>query len=260
MPRKISVANQKGGVGKTTTAVNLSTALALSGKRTLLVDLDPQCNATSGLGASMPKSVTVRHYLLDPDGIKAWIGTTKNASLDILPGSPRLIEIEQALEHAQDKGRRLQRGLGILQSDYEYIIIDCPPSLGTLTMNALFASDSVIIPIQCEYFAMEGLTRITQAIKHVSRQRNGSLAIEGIVMTMYDSHLQLSFEVANEVKSFFGDLVYNSIIPRDVSLSEAPSHGVSVVDYDIRSRGAHAYIELAKEVRDHGKAVGSRAG
>jgi len=248
MTRIISVANQKGGVGKTTTAVNLSTALAMAGKRTLLVDLDPQCNATSGLGMGAQSPVKARHYLLDPNGIQNWIQDTRIDGLQVIPGTPRLIEIEQALEHTQDKGRRLRKGLDSLQADYDYIIIDCPPSLGTLTMNALFAAGSVIIPIQCEYFAMEGLSRITQAIKHIARQKGGPLEIEGIVMTMYDSHLQLSQEVTEEVKSFFGDLVYNIIIPRDVALSEAPSYGLSVLEYAIRSRGAYAYIELAKEV------------
>ena len=244
-------------MGKTTTAVNLSTALAVGGKPTLLIDLDPQCNATSGLGVVVRGHPSLRHYLLDPDIAGKWVVESKTDGLYVLPGSPRLIEIEQALEHAQDKGRRLSKALKALDVELDFIIIDCPPSLGTLTMNALFASDSVIIPIQCEYFAMEGLSRITQAIKHVARQKGGKLEIEGIVMTMYDSELQLANEVSEEVKSFFGDLVYEAIVPRDVALSEAPSHGLSVLDYGVRTRGAHAYVELAREVLGYGKKVRS---
>ena len=261
MTRLIAIANQKGGVGKTTTAINLSVAVALAGRRALLVDLDPQCNATSGLGLALPQVARGYHYLLEPQTTPSAITPSGRQGLDVLPGTPRLVDVEASLEHLGDKWRRLTRVIDMVADNYEFVFVDCPPSLGTLTANALHACGSVIIPIQCEYYAMEGLSKITQTIKRVARQKAGHLEVEGILLTMFDPHLQLANEVSEEVREFFGSKVYNAIVPRDVALSEAPSHGLSILEYAMRSRGAHAYVALAREVlADGSKETGSRTG
>ena len=252
MTRIIAIANQKGGVGKTTTAINLSMGIALAGRRVLLVDLDPQCNATSGLGITPPQVARGYHYLLEPEAVTSTLVPSKREGLDVLPGTPHLVDVEASLEHLGDKHKRMSRVLARIADNYDFIMVDCPPSLGILTVNALYACGSVIVPIQCEYYAMEGLSKITQAIKRVARQKPGPLEVEGIVLTMYDPHLQLAREVTEEVKEFFGNRVYQTIIPRDVALSEAPSHGLGIMEYALRSRGARAYVELTKEVLSDG--------
>lgn len=247
MGRILCVANQKGGVGKTTTAVNLATALAKSGCQTLLVDLDPQCNATSGLGLSP----TERHPLVVPQSLGNAIQRTKTERLDLLPGSRSFRDVDQLARTESSEAATLARHLIGGTSAYDHVLIDCPPSLGPLTQTALAASTEVLMPIQCEYFAMEGLTQMIQVIRSVMQQSRGRLQFGGIVLTMYEPHLELTHEVDEEVRDFFGDIVFDTVIPRDVYVAEAPSHGQAVLDYAPRSRGARAYIELCMEVRNH---------
>jgi chromosome partitioning protein len=241
--RILCVANQKGGVGKTTTAINLAAGLAMAGQRTLLVDLDPQCNATTGLG----QAPTDSHPLVSrrPLGESLCQG---GSNLEILPGcrSFRDVEVLAAGEasHTATLGQHLASGL----SAYDFVLIDCPPSLGQLTQTALAGSTEVLMPIQCEYFAMEGLAQMIEVIRRVMERRPNRLQFGGILLTMYDESLELTGEVDAQVREFFGDIVYTSVIPRDVAVSEAPSHGRSVIDYAPRARGARAYVELCMEV------------
>jgi chromosome partitioning protein len=244
--RVFCIANQKGGVGKTTTAVNLAAGLARSGGRTLLVDLDPQCNATTGLG----QKPTTEHPLVRQVPIRQGILTTSVANLDLLPGSRSYRDVEELTRDDQQQSDLLRERLLVGFNAYDFVLIDCPPSIGPLTRTALSSSTEVFMPIQCEYFAMEGLTQMIEVIRDVMQQQSRQLQFGGIVLTMYDHTLELTHEVDEEVRDFFGEIVFQTVIPRDVAISEAPSHGKSVLDYAPRSRGARAYIELCMEVLD----------
>jgi len=242
--RIICVVNQKGGVGKTTTAVNLAAAMAKAGHRTLLIDMDPQCNATGAAGCK----VAARHPLIDEREIAEAVVTTKVPLLDVLPGSRSFQDVDKLAQSDGPERELVRKRIDSLHQTYEFILIDCPPTLGTLTEAALTASTEVLIPIQCEYFAMEGLSQLIEVIRRVMKRSDGRLTFGGIVLTMYDPYLELTGEVDAEVREFFGEIVFDTVVPRDVSLSEAPSHGLSVFDYAPRSRGAFAYTQLCMEV------------
>lgn len=243
MVRVLCVANQKGGVGKTTTALNLAVCLAKAGRRTLLVDLDPQCNATSGLGATP----TDRHPLVVRLPLRESLVETGTPGLDLLPGSRSFRDVE-ALASGAANTSSLRSHLAVGMGAYDFVLIDCPPSLGPLTRTALATSTEVLMPIQCEYFAMEGLTQMIDVIRQVMSHERNRLQFGGIVLTMFDHTLELTHEVEREVRDFFGEIVYQTVVPRDVAVCEAPSHGISVIDYAPRARGARAYVELAMEV------------
>jgi len=244
MARIICIANQKGGVGKTTTAVNLAVGLAKAGERTLLVDLDPQCNATSGIG----EQVAASHPLLLDKPLRESLTNTRWENLSLLPGSRSFVDVDRLERGQLADSAILRQHLDAGMATFDYVLIDCPPSLGQLTRAALSASTEVLMPIQCEFYAMEGLTQMIHVIRDVMQQGDGRLTFGGILLTMYDPSLELTHEVDTEVREFFGDIVFDTVIPRDVSVSEAPSHGVSVMDYAPRSRGCRAYIELCMEV------------
>ncbi|MDR2344639.1 MAG: ParA family protein [Planctomycetaceae bacterium] len=248
MVRVFCIANQKGGVGKTTTAISLADAIAKSGARTLLIDLDPQCNATSGLGFQPTNS----HPLVSESAFSGSLIDTGTPALKLLPGSRKFADIEILTQNDSQKSKRIQQQLFDEMSVYEYVLIDSPPSLGHLTQIALAASNEVFMPIQCEFFAMEGLVRMIEIIKKIMELKSGSLKFGGIVLTMYDITLELTHEVDREVRNFFGEIVFKTVIPRDVAISEAPSHGLSVIDYAPKSRGTRAYIELCMEVLERG--------
>lgn len=249
MAQIISVANQKGGVGKTTTTVNLGACLASLGKKVLLVDMDAQGNATSGVGIRKP-DVTRDIYdvLVNELPIDEVTLTTEHENLSIVPATLQLAGAEIELTSMMARESRLKGSLAEVSSQYDYILIDCPPSLGHLTINSFTASDSILIPVQCEYYALEGLSQLLNTVRLVQKHFNPELEIEGVLLTMYDARTNLGNEVVEEVRKYFREKVYETIIPRNIRLSEAPSHGKPIIDYDPRSRGAEVYQALAKEV------------
>jgi chromosome partitioning protein len=249
MGKIIAVANQKGGVGKTTTSVNLSACLALEGKKVLLVDVDAQGNTTSGIGVDKGSvRYCIYDVLINDIHPHDAILPTQIDNLFILPATIQLAGAEIELVSVYSREKRLKSALELVKDTYDYIIIDCPPSLGVLTINALTAADSVLIPIQCEYYALEGLSQLLNTIRLVQKQLNRHLYIEGVLLTMLDARTNLGLQVIDEVKKYFQEKVYRTIIPRNVRLSEAPSHGQAIVTYDRRSKGAEVYSDLAKEV------------
>jgi len=250
MAKIVSLVNQKGGVGKTTTAINLSASLAAAEKRTLLIDCDSQGNATSGMGigGEAIREKNLYHCLIENRPLKEVIVGTQIPHLDLLPANQDLVGIEVEFVSIEDREKRLRNLLRALDASYEYVIIDCPPSLGFLTVNALVASDCLIVPLQCEYFAMEGLGHLLNTMGLIKARLNPTLTLGGILLTMYDTRNLLSRRVSEDVRSNFGELVFQTVIPRNVRLSESPSHGLPIILYDIRSRGAISYMELAKEI------------
>lgn len=253
MGRTIAVVNQKGGVGKTTTAVNVAAGLALAEKRTLLVDFDPQGNATTGLGVDKKDlSRTIYHVLLEGISLKEAVLATSLGYLAIVPADIDLVGAEIELVAADDRERHLVRALSSVKDEYDYVIVDCPPSLGLLTLNALAAADSALVPLQCEYYALEGLAHILRTISLVRERLNPNLRVEGIVLTMFDGRTSLAAQVRSEVNQHLGSQVMTTIIPRNIRLTEAPSYGKPIMLYDLRSSGATAYLELTKEVLAHG--------
>jgi chromosome partitioning protein len=248
--RIVAVANQKGGVGKTTTAINLATSIALSGQRVLLVDMDPQSNLTSGVGCKGQRAAAGTSYeaLLTDGPPESFVLQTAVDRLAIVPADANLTGAEIELVSFANRERRLQRVLDALRERFDYIFIDCPPSLGLLTLNALVAADAVLIPLHCEYFALEGLADLVGTMRRVRGALNPALDIEGVLLTMYDDRTNLGQLVARDVRDFFKDKVFNTIIPRNVRLGEAPSHGIPCVIYDAKSRGAAAYAALAQEM------------
>ncbi|HHZ20948.1 MAG TPA: ParA family protein [Firmicutes bacterium] len=249
MGKIMAVANQKGGVGKTTTAINLSASLAHLGKQVLLIDCDPQGNATSGIGIKKSEiKQCIYDVLISEVNIENIIVSTEIPKLSVAPATIRLAGAEAELVGMMARDQRLRRALERVKNKFDYILIDCPPSLGNLTLNALAAADSIIVPIQCEYYALEGLSQLIKTVQLVQRYSNPDLQIEGVVLTMFDNRTNLSNQVTEEVKRYFEDKVYKTIIPRNIRLSEAPSYGKPIILYDKNSKGAETYMELAKEV------------
>ncbi len=257
MVRVICIANQKGGVGKTTTAVNLSASIAVAEKRVLLIDIDPQGNSTSGVGVNKEGShETIYDALLRGSGLKQTVQKTEIPYLFLVPSNTDLIGAEIELIQEKERERKLERLIKEVEQDYDFIFIDCPPSLGLLTINSLTAAHSVLIPLQCEYYALEGLSQLLKTIQLIKQGLNPKLAIEGILLTMFDARNNLAHQVAQEVKTYFKGKVFNTFIPRNIRLSEAPSHGKPALLYDIHSKGAESYLTLAREILADGKIDG----
>jgi len=256
MGKVISIANQKGGVGKTTSAINVSAGLAVLENKVLLIDADPQANATSGLGFD-PKNIRTSIYECIVDGVNPAdaILHTKTPNLDILPAHIDLVGAEIEMINMENRERMMRKVVRQLKDQYDYIIIDCSPSLGLITVNSLTASDSVLIPVQCEYFALEGLGKLLNTIKIVQTRLNQELAIEGILLTMYDVRLRLSNQVVDEVRSHFKEMVFETIIPRNTRLGEAPSFGESIIMFDAESKGSISYLNLAREILQRNSVV-----
>lgn len=249
MGKIIVIANQKGGVGKTTTAVNLSACLGDAGKKVLVIDIDPQGNTTSGLGVEKEDGeISVYEVLVNGESLEDAIVKTDYKNLSVCPADVNLAGAEIEMVDMADREHLLDSAIDKIRNKYDFIIIDCPPSLGLLTLNAFVAADSVLVPIQCEYYALEGLSQLTKTIKNIKHTWNEKVQFEGILLTMFDGRTNLSIQVADEVKKFFPDKVFKSVIPRNVRIAEAPSFGEPIIIYDKYSKGAEAYIELAKEV------------
>ncbi len=264
MSRVIAIANQKGGVGKTTTAINLGACLAVAEKKTLIIDIDPQGNSTSGLGVVRGEvERSIYDVLVDRTPVRAATQPEIHFPfLDLVPSTRDLVGAEVELVNQHERELVLRRALEEVREQYDFVLVDCPPSLGLLTLNTMAAADAVLIPIQCEFYALEGLSQLLNTIRLVQRNLNPRLEIDGVLLTMFDQRLNLSRQVAEEAKEYFGDRVYGTVIPRNVRLAEAPSFGKPIVLYDILSAGAQAYLNLAREMisRSEARAVAQRAG
>ena len=256
MAKVIAIANQKGGVGKTTTAVNLSSCLAFKGKKVVIIDIDPQGNTTSGLGIDK-KTIdkSIYEVLINDEDIKNALMKTAIGNLFICPSNIQLVGAEVELVSVISRETRMKEAIRSIRNDYDFILIDCPPSLGLLTLNALTASDTILVPIQCEYYALEGLSQLMNTVKLVQRHLNPALDVEGVVLTMFDARTNLSMQVVEDVKKYFRNKVYRTVIPRNVRLSEAPSFGLPIILYDPKSKGAECYLDLAQEVIDYSEGV-----